>query len=110
MHNSLKNDLGNLSIMCPYCKAHVILQFQIVDLFIYTNLNDTLPSITLKKTLSKKPENEKYIKTLMLNSLKRKPFISRIIMTKPYHDVITELAKKGFLNDKDLENINNDVF
>ena len=108
MHSSLKNDLGNLTTICPYCNAHIVLQFQIIDLFIYTTFDETLQSITLKKTLSKKPENEQYIKTLLLNSLKRKPFISRIIITKPYYDTINDLTKKGFLTDKDLKNINKD--
>lgn len=107
MPNSLKNDFGNLVTICPYCNARILLQFQIVDLYIYTTFSGTLSSITLKKTLSKKPENELYIKSLILNSLKKKPFISRIVLTKPYYNVITELTKSGFLTNRDLENITN---
>lgn len=106
MPNLLKNDFGNLVTICPYCNARILLQFQIVDLYIYTNSRDTSSTITLKKVLSKKPENELYIKTLILNSLKKKPFISRIIITKPYYDVITELTKTGFLTNRDLEKLN----
>jgi len=106
MNNSLKNDFGNLVTICPYCNARNVLQFQIIDLYIYTDFSDTLTSITLKKSLSKRPENEQYIKALILNSLRKKPFIARIQITKPYYDVINELTKTGFLTNKDLENIN----
>lgn len=105
MNNLEKNDLGNLTTICPYCNAPIVLQFQIVDLYIYTNFDENLQSITLKKTISKKPETEDFIKKLILNALKKKPFISRIIITKPYYDIINELTKKGFLTDKDLKNI-----
>lgn len=106
MTNSLQNEYANLHVICPYCKSKHIIQFPIVDLFIYTNLDTTLQTITLKKTLSKKPENEEYIKTLIINSIKRKPFMGRIIITKPYHDAIKELINKGYLSNKELENIN----
>lgn len=107
MSNSNENELANLVTICPYCNSRIVLQFQIVDLFIYTNFDGTLHTVTLKKTFSKKSENEQYIKTFILNSLKRKPFISRVIITKPYYDVINELIKKEFLTNKDLENISN---
>lgn len=103
MLNSLKNDFGNLVTICPYCNARILLQFQIVDL--YLTFSGTSPTITLRKTLSKKPENEQYIKSLILNSLKRKPFVSRVLLTKPYYDIIAELTRSGFLTNKDLENI-----
>jgi len=106
MNNSLKNDFGNLVTICPYCNARNVLQFQIIDLFICANFDDNPLSITLRKTLSKREENEQYIKTLMINTLKKKPFIARIQITRPYYDVIAELTRSGFLTNKDLENIN----
>lgn len=107
MTNLAQNDKGNFTAICPYCNSKIIFQFQIVDLFIYTDFDGEHKSITLKKTLtSKKPENEEYMKNLIINSLKRKPFFSRIIITRPYHETINELTKTGFLNNQDLENIN----
>ena len=107
MTNSLNNEYGNLITICPYCKSKNIIQFPIVDIFIYIDLDETLQSITLRKKFSKKPETEQYLKTLIIDGLKRKPILARIIITKPYHDVINELIKKGFLTDRDLKNINN---
>lgn len=107
MTNSpLKNNLGDLVTVCPYCKAHVVLQFQIIDLHIYTNFKNNLLGLTLKKSYSKTSENEIYIKSLLLNSLKKKPFIARVITNRPYFEIISELTKTGFLTNKDLKNIN----
>lgn len=106
MSNSKINNSGTLNVLCPYCGASILLESPIVDLYVYTSFGDTLSSITLKKTLSQKSENKTYIKTILLNTLKKKPIIARIIITKPYYDVINELIKIGFLTDKDLKNIN----
>lgn len=99
MPNSQKNDIGNLVTICPYCNARIHLQFQIVDFFIYTSSKNNIQSIILKKIISKKPETEQYFRNLIVNSLKKKPFISRILITKPYHEVINELRKTGFFNE-----------
>lgn len=106
MSNSLRNDFGNLVTVCPYCNAHIINQFQVINLRIYTYFNKDPFTITLQKNLSKKPETELYIKSLLINSLKKKPFLARIILTKPYYETITELTKNGFLTNEDLKNIN----
>lgn len=106
MNNSLRNDFGNLVTICPYCNAHIINQFQVIDLHIYTKLDRDPFLLTLQKVLTKKPGNEPYLKSLLINSLKKKPFIARIILTKPYYSIITELTKTGFLTNDDLKNIN----
>lgn len=105
--SQLTNSLGEIVTTCPFCKAHVVLQIQTIDLNIYANkLNDVF-AITLKKSISKTPANEVYIKSLLINSLKKKPFIARVVTTRAYQDVIDDLIRTGFLTDKDLKNINN---
>lgn len=100
-----RNNFGDLVAVCPYCNSHVVLQLQIIDLHIYPDFKNKLNSITLKKTISQKPENEIYLKNLLINSLKKKPFIARVIITKPYFDIINELTKIGYLTNKDLDKI-----
>ena len=106
MMNLQANNLGQLVTICPYCKAHVILEFQIVDLYIYPNIKDNQVLITLKKSYTKTPENEIYIKSLLLNALKKKPLIARMITTKSYKEIVNQLKRTGFLTEKDLNNIN----
>ena len=115
MSNSKQPDLGNFIVICPYCQtnfipicpncnARVYNQFPIVDLYLYIDLTNNIPGITLNKRISKKPEHKILVKTFLLNALKKKPFISRVITTKPYYDVLNELIKCGFLTDRDIKN------
>jgi len=104
--SQIKNNMGDFVTICPYCKAHIVNQFQIIDLHIYTTFRKNEFSITLKKSYSKTPENEIYIKSLLINSLKKKPFMARVITTKPYYELINQLTKTGFLTNRDLKNIN----
>lgn len=108
--NNLNNDLGNLVTICPYCKAKYFHQFPILDLYAYTQFKKNISKITLHKSLNKTIENELFLKTLLLNSLKKKPFISRIIITKPYREVIEQLIKTNFITNNDLQNINLDLY
>jgi len=104
MSNShLNNEYGNLITVCPYCKTQNILQFPVVDIFIYLGESD----ITLKKTIGKTPETDQYIRTILKNSLKKKPFMGRIILTKSNPEIIKKLIEKGLLEKKDIEKINN---
>lgn len=104
---NLHPEISNLITICPYCNSKVILQFPVLDLYIYTNFDREKQFLVLKKEFSKKPENEDYLKTLLINTLNKKPFISRIILTKPIHEIINELAICGFLTNKDLKPVNN---
>lgn len=114
MNNSKQADPWNFVTICPYCNANFIpvcpncnakvyYQFPIVDLYLYIDLTNKIPGITLNKRISKKPEHRILIKTFLLNALKKKPFISRIVITKPYYDVMNELIRCGFLTDRDIK-------
>ena len=111
MNNLPINDFGNLITICPFCNAHIVNQFQVVDLYAYITFHKEHFTITLQKNLSKKPENELYIKSLLINSLKKKPLLARIVLTRPYGNVINELRSTGFLSELDLTGIDiNNIF
>lgn len=105
MNNLPINDFGNLITICPFCNARIINQFQAVDLYVYTNFHKDPFSISLRRIFTKKPENELYIKSLLINSLKKKPLLARIVLTRPLGNVIHELRSTGFLSELDLKGI-----
>lgn len=111
MNNLPLNDFGNLISICPYCNAHIVNQFQVIDLYVYLLSNRRNFALDIRRVISKKPEYELYIKTLLINSLNKKPMLSRIVLTRPYGHVIRELKSTGFLTETDLKGIDlNSIF
>jgi len=97
---------SSVVIPCPYCDSKIILQLPIIDLYIYIKKINNNPSINISKTFNSSDENKEFIKHLLVNSLKKKPFYSRIIITKSYHNAIQELTKIGYIKPEDLKELN----
>lgn len=94
---------SNMITICKRCGNRIPFKFQLVDLFIYFDIDNTSKFLTLKKTFTNKPDNELYLRELLVNSLKKKPFIARVTITQPRYLVIEELVKIGFLTNSDVE-------
>jgi len=97
---------SNIVMHCPYCQAKTIVQIPIIDFYIYIDHKKQTPNIIIKKTFTGFDDNREYIKDILINSLQKKPFYSRILITKNYTTALQELTRSGFINPKDLEGIN----
>ena len=106
MSNTPNNRLGNLVTICPFCNAHIVNQYPIIDLNIYTKIKDNGDIwITFRKTYTKGIENHLFVKSLIMTSLKKKPFLARVILSKPYRDITNELKIMGVLTNDDIKHL-----
>lgn len=104
MSNSLRNDFNEFRVICPYCNSTLCYNFQTIDLYVQKKEENPF-TIQINRIISRKPETEIYLRNFFINSLIKKPFIGRILLTKPFHYTIEELKKNGFLTNDDLKNI-----
>lgn len=96
--------------MCPYCRGTIILEYQIMDLIINISLTNPSHFINLRKVFADTQQNRDYIRKLLINSLNKKAFLSRIVFTKPLSDVVDELIKVGILLEEDRQFLRSDIY
>jgi len=106
MSSSQRNDLETFNVICPYCHSLVILEAQVLKLYIYVRVENEIPTLVLNKKLSTRLENRDYLKSFIVDSFRKKPFIAKVVITKPYRQALDELIKCNFLTNKDRKDFN----
>lgn len=90
------NELGFIS--CPHCGNDIPLPFSVIRFYLslYKIKND--PVINIHRSVVLNETNKSFLNEFCKDTITNKPFISFIILTKPYHNAITEMSKLGLLD------------
>lgn len=101
MNQNNNNEIGFIS--CPSCGNDIQLPFKIIRFYISTYKIKNMPTINIHRNLTLNENNKNIINNFCKDTLRNKPFISYIILTKGYHNAITEMAKLELLDQETLE-------
>lgn len=98
--NNLQN--SKLHVLCPNCRSDIILPFKLLEFYLSLQKIKGIPAISIHRTFTLNEENKIFLQNFCKESVRRKPFVSNIILTKPYRMAITELVKANILDSEDL--------
>lgn len=95
------NEAGHIT--CPHCGKDVQLPLKILRFYLSLYKIKDTPAINIHRNFMLNENNKELINNLCKDTLRNKPFISYIILTKPYHNAFSEMAKLKLLNEDTLE-------
>ncbi len=96
MNNIQNNEIGH--ILCPYCNNDITLPFKIIEFYISLVKIKNIPTINIHRTFTLTGNNKEFINEFCNDTLCRKPFISQIILTKPWYNARKEMVKMNLIN------------
>jgi len=103
MSNTQNNNSEIGFTLCPFCNKEIPLPFKVIRFYISLYKIKKVPVINIHRAFTLNENNKDFIDGFCSDTLKNKPFISYIILTKPYHNAFTEMAKLNLLNPKTIE-------
>jgi hypothetical protein len=115
MSNIQNNNSETGFTICPYCKKEVPLPFKIIRFYLSLYKIKNTPVINIHRAFTLNENNKDFINGFCYDTLKNKPFISNVILTRPYHNAFAEMAKLNLLDPKTIEdyvskNVNQNIF
>lgn len=100
MNNITNNEIGH--ILCPCCKTDISLPFKILEFYISLVKIKNIPTINIHRTFTLTENNKIFINEFCNDTLMLKPFISQIILTKPWYNARTEMVKMNLIKSEML--------
>jgi hypothetical protein len=87
-------------VICPFCGADITLPFKSIDFYMTYNKIKNVPSINIHRSFTLTENNKNMIHWFCEESLHGRPFISKILLTKPYHIALVEMTRLELLDSR----------
>ena len=100
--NSLQKPVKPVVITCPFCGVLIELPYTTIDFYVTINQLKNTPALNIRRMFTLTPDNKQFIQNFCIDSLKRRPFISNILLTKPYHVSLVEMTKLNLIDSRIL--------
>ncbi len=98
--NSLQKPAEPVYVNCPFCGLPVELPYKTIDFYVNIKTFKTIPALSIERAFTLTEKNKDFVQAFCIDSLKRRPFISKIILTKPYHMSLIEMTKLNLIDSK----------